>query len=63
MDKEKIISQARNISPDINPVSERKDLYRGELKISGKQAGIYYMDLSGEVLVDTFNEYPGKTAG
>ena len=60
MDKEKIISQARNIFPDINPVSERKDLYRGELKISGKQAGIYYMDLSGEVLVDTFNEYQEK---
>lgn len=60
MNKEKIIDLARNIFPDINPVSKRKDLYRGELKISGKQAGIYYMDLSGEVLVDTFNEYQEK---
>ncbi|PKP43153.1 MAG: hypothetical protein CVT93_00800 [Bacteroidetes bacterium HGW-Bacteroidetes-10] len=60
MDKEKIIDLARNIFPDINPISEKTDLYRGELKISGKQAGIYYLDLSGEVCVETFNEYQEK---
>jgi exonuclease SbcC len=60
MDKGKIIDLARNIFPDITPVSDRNDLYRGELKISGKQAGIYYMDLSGEVSIDTFNEYQEK---
>jgi DNA repair exonuclease SbcCD ATPase subunit len=60
MDKEKLIGLARNIFPDISPVAERNDLYRGELKISGKQAGIYYMDLSGEIPVDTFNEYQEK---
>lgn len=60
MDKAKILGLARNIFPEINPVSERKDLYRAELKISGKQAGIYYMDLSDEVLIDTFNEYQEK---
>lgn len=60
MDKEKIIGLARNVFSDIELVSERNDLYRGELKISGKQAGIYYMDLSGEVPLDTFNEYQEK---
>ena len=60
MDKDKIIGLARNVFPDIAPVSERNDLYRGELKISGKQAGIYYMDLSGEIPLDNFNEYQEK---
>lgn len=60
MNKGKIIDLARNIFPDITPVADRNDLYRGELKISGKQAGIYYMDLSGEIPVDTFNEYQEK---
>ncbi len=54
MDKEKIISLARNIFPDIIPV--RDDLYRGELKISGKPAGIYYMDVSGQVPHNQLNE-------
>lgn len=58
MDKEKIIGLARNIFPDITSV--RDDLYRGELKISGKPAGIYYMDLSGDVPFETFNEYQEK---
>ena len=60
MDKEKIIGLAKNIFPDITPVPTRNDLFRGELKISGKQAGIYYMDLSGDVSVETFNEYQEK---
>jgi len=60
MDRGKIIDLARNIFPDIIPVSDRNDLYRGELRISGKPAGIYYMDLSGDVSIDTFNEYQEK---
>ncbi len=60
MNKEKIISIARNIFPDITPVSDNSDLYRAELKISGKSAGIYYMDLSNEVEAETFNEYQEK---
>lgn len=60
MNKEKIIDLARNIFPNITPISTRNDLYRGELKISGKQAGVYYLDLSGEVSVETFNEYQEK---
>lgn len=60
MDKAKILGLAKNIFPDITPVSTMNDLFRGELKISGKQAGIYYMDLSGDVSVETFNEYQEK---
>ncbi|MFA5010351.1 MAG: hypothetical protein WC644_00220 [Ignavibacteria bacterium] len=55
MNKQNIIALARNIFPDIQYV--RDDLYRGELKISGKSAGIYYMDISGHVPFDKFNEY------
>jgi exonuclease SbcC len=60
MNKERIIGLAKNIFPTITPVLERSDLYRAELRISGKQAGVYYMDLSGQIPVYTFNEYQEK---
>ncbi len=54
MDKQRIINAATNIFGSLDSVGT--DLYKGTLKVKDKQAGIYYIDVSGN-LAEDFDQY------
>lgn len=58
MNKEKVIEFASNVFSNLIPISD--DLYKGELTIGNKKAGIYYIDLNQQIPLDNFSEYQDK---
>jgi exonuclease SbcC len=52
MNKEKIIANAGTIFSDLKEVSD--NIYKGELRIDNKSAGVYFLDLHGNVKAADF---------
>jgi len=55
MNREKIIADANRIFSDLNQVSD--NLYKGELRIEQKSAGVFFIDLHGNLKADTFKDF------
>jgi DNA repair protein SbcC/Rad50 len=59
MNQNNILSIARGVLSGVEPV--RENIYRGELRIRDSEpAGIFFLDLSGNVTAEGFGEYQEK---
>lgn len=55
MNREKIIAEASNIFSNLNTVKE--NVYKGQLLIDEKPAGLYFLDLHGDVKAEEFKNF------
>jgi exonuclease SbcC len=55
MNREKIVSEASQVFSGLTNIAE--NLYKGELKMEDKAAGIYFIDVSGKLNVQGFKDY------
>lgn len=55
MNKENILTKARKFFSDLSMVSE--DIYKGQLKVENKTAGLFFLDLHGTVQASDFKAY------
>jgi exonuclease SbcC len=55
MNRERILAEANQVFSGLTNIGE--NLYKGELKMEDKSAGIYFIDLNGELNVHEFKDY------